>query len=80
MAIEVEGWAFHRNKDRRDRDLVKLNALARHGWVLITFNWEHTEDPDYVCQSVLTAKSVGGRAGSQAGRGQVKLIGWTMSA
>jgi putative AbiEi antitoxin of type IV toxin-antitoxin system len=54
VAIEVEGWAFHRDKDRRDRDLAKLNALARHGWILITFNWEHTEDPDYICRSVLT--------------------------
>ena len=54
VAIEVEGWAFHRDKDRRDRDLAKLNALARHGWTLITFSWEHTEDPDYICRSVLT--------------------------
>lgn len=54
VAIEVEGWAFHRSKERRDRDLAKLNALARHDWALITFSWEHTEDPDYICGSVRT--------------------------
>jgi hypothetical protein len=54
VAAEVEGWAFHRSKERRDRDLAKLNALARNDWVLITFSWEHTEDPDYICRSVHT--------------------------
>jgi very-short-patch-repair endonuclease len=54
VAIEVEGWAFHRDKDRRDRDLSKLNALARNGWTLITFSYEHTEDPEYICRSVRT--------------------------
>jgi very-short-patch-repair endonuclease len=87
VAIEVEGWAFHRDKDRRDRDLAKLNALARHGWILITFNWEHTEDPEYICRSVLTVlaqRSRQSRSRCQKrgpGRGnQVKLMGCTMSA
>lgn len=54
VAIEVEGWAFHRDKDRRDRDLAKLNALARNGWAIVTFSYEHTEDPAYICAAVLT--------------------------
>ena len=54
VAVEVEGWAFHRSKERRDRDVAKLNALARNDWVLITFSWEHTEDPDYICGPVRT--------------------------
>ena len=54
VAIEVEGWAFHRDKERRDRDLAKLNALARHGWLLMTFSYEHTTDPAYICHSVRT--------------------------
>ncbi|MCW2526849.1 MAG: hypothetical protein JWM76_1709 [Pseudonocardiales bacterium] len=60
IAIEVEGWAFHRTKERRDRDVAKLNALARHGWKLIVFTYEHTEDEAYVVaevESVLAQRS-----------------------
>ena len=34
VAIEVDGWAFHRSKERRDRDMVKANALIAAGWRL----------------------------------------------
>ena len=54
VAIEIEGWAFHRSKERRDRDLAKANALAANGWVLITFTFDHTADPEYICRSIRT--------------------------
>ena len=53
IAIEVEGWAFHRFREQRDHDLEKLNSLAAHGWTVLVFNWAHVkDDPDYVIRKV----------------------------
>ncbi len=53
IAIEVDGWAFHRTKDRRDRDMLKANALMAAGWRLLTFSWEDvTQRPDYVIAAI----------------------------
>jgi very-short-patch-repair endonuclease len=55
IAVEVDGWAFHRTKDRRDRDMVKANALSAAGWRLLTFSWEDvTQRPDYVLATIST--------------------------
>ena len=53
VAIEVDGWAFHRTKERRDRDMVKANALMAAGWRILTFSWEDvTQRPDYVIATI----------------------------
>jgi very-short-patch-repair endonuclease len=53
IAIEIDGWAFHRTKKRRDRDNRKRNLLARTGWTVLTFSWEDIVDrPDYFLSSV----------------------------
>lgn len=55
LAIEVEGWAFHRDKERRDRDIAKWNVLQAAGWRILVFNWEQiTTDPDYVVSKILS--------------------------
>jgi very-short-patch-repair endonuclease len=61
IAIEIDGWAFHRTKERRDRDNRKRNLLAKAGWTVLTFTWEDIADhPDYflgeVC-SVLASRA-----------------------
>ena len=53
IAIEVDGWAFHRTKERRDRDMIKANALSSAQWRLLTFSWEDvTQRPDYVLAAI----------------------------
>jgi very-short-patch-repair endonuclease len=53
IAIEVDGWAFHRTKERRDRDMAKANALSSARWRLLTFSWEDvTKRPDYVLGAI----------------------------
>jgi REase_MTES_1575 len=53
IAIEVDGWAFHRTKERRDADILKTNALMAAGWRVLTFSWEDvTQRPDYVIATI----------------------------
>ena len=61
IAIEIDGWAFHRTKERRDRDMRKLNLLTNAGWRVLTFSWEDIVDrPGYfieVVTSVLASRA-----------------------
>jgi very-short-patch-repair endonuclease len=50
--VEVDGWAFHRSKERRDHDMLRANALAAAGWRILTFSWE---DVRYRQEYVLSA-------------------------
>ena len=55
IAIEVDGWAFHRTKERRDRDMRKTNALTAAGWRVLTFSWEDvSQRPDEVITAITT--------------------------
>jgi very-short-patch-repair endonuclease len=61
LDVEVDGWAFHRSKDRRDQDMLRANALTAAGWRVLTFSWEDVRyRPDYVVHSIaalLTARA-----------------------
>jgi very-short-patch-repair endonuclease len=55
VAIEIDGWAFHRDKERRDRDIRKANLLTQAGWRVLTFSWEDVnERPDYFIRAILS--------------------------
>jgi hypothetical protein len=59
LAIEIDGWAFHRNKERRDRDIRKANLLTQAGWRVLIFTWEDvTERPHYFVRSILSVLAV----------------------
>jgi very-short-patch-repair endonuclease len=61
LAIEIDGWAFHRSKERRDRDIRKANGLTRTGWRVLTFNWDDVNDrPGYFVDSVLEVLGIRG--------------------
>jgi very-short-patch-repair endonuclease len=56
LDVEVDGWAYHRSKERRDHDIERDNLLTQHGWRVLRFSWEDVTDrPDYV---VATVRSV----------------------
>jgi very-short-patch-repair endonuclease len=49
LAVEVDGWAYHRTKAQRDADLERDNLLMLAGWRVLRFSWEDVRDrPDYV--------------------------------
>lgn len=63
LDVEVDGWAYHRSKEARDRDIERDNLLTQAGWRVLRFSWEDVVDrPDYVIDviaSVLATRSAG---------------------
>lgn len=47
IAVEVNGWAYHRDRARFEADNAKTAMLAAHGWLTLSFTWRQlTEDPE----------------------------------
>jgi very-short-patch-repair endonuclease len=61
LAVEVDGWAYHRTKQQRDADVERDNLLMLAGWRVLRFTWEDVRDrPDYVLamiRSVLVGRT-----------------------
>jgi very-short-patch-repair endonuclease len=41
IAIEVDGWAWHRDVERFNRDAERQNVLVNNGWTVLRFTWHH---------------------------------------
>ncbi|MFD4266621.1 DUF559 domain-containing protein [Rhodococcus sp. NPDC058481] len=39
VAIEVDGWAWHRDVERFNHDLERQNVLVNAGWHVLRFSW-----------------------------------------
>jgi very-short-patch-repair endonuclease len=53
VAIEIDGWAFHSDVDRFQRDRHRQNALHALGWTVLRFTWaDLTTRPDYVVATI----------------------------
>ncbi|MGH8961530.1 MAG: endonuclease domain-containing protein [Jatrophihabitantaceae bacterium] len=49
IAIEVDGWAYHSDVERFQRDRTRQNDLVALGWTILRFTWaDLTERPGYV--------------------------------
>src|SRR4029079_2234357 len=47
IAIEVDGFAYHRDRNRFQRDRTRQNALVNLGWTILRFTWQDiTAHPD----------------------------------
>ena len=61
LAVEVDGWAYHRTKEQRDADVERDNLLMLAGWRVLRFTWEDVRDrPGYVLamiRSLLVART-----------------------
>ncbi len=56
VAVEINGWAYHRSHSRFLRDQEKHNALALAGWLPLNFSWHHiVSDPEAVVDTLLAA-------------------------
>ncbi len=61
LAVEINGWAFHRTQKRWMSDQNKSNALTAAGWSVLNYTWHHlTEDPEAVITEI--AEVIGGLA------------------
>lgn len=53
LAVEVDGWAYHSDVDRFQRDRRRQNALTSMGWTVLRFTWaDLTERPEYVIGTI----------------------------
>lgn len=53
LAIEVDGWAYHSDVDRFQRDRSRQNALIGLGWTVLRFTWSDlTQRPGYVVATI----------------------------
>lgn len=49
LAIEVDGFAYHSDRSRFQRDRSRQNDLVRRGWTVLRFTWfDLVERPDHV--------------------------------
>lgn len=40
FAIEVDGWAFHSDRDRFVRDRMRERAHVAEGWTIVEVTWD----------------------------------------
>jgi very-short-patch-repair endonuclease len=53
VAVEIDGWAFHSDVDRFQRDRERQNALISLGWTAFRFTWaDLAHRPEYVASTV----------------------------
>lgn len=61
LVVELDGWAFHSDLDRFQRDRTRQNRLVAAGWTVLRFTWADLHDrPEAV---IATIRAALGRAG-----------------
>lgn len=56
VSVEINGWAYHRSRDRFEADNAKAAMLAASGWLPLSFTWKQlTEDPEGCMSQVAAA-------------------------
>lgn len=56
VAVEVDGWAWHRDAESFRRDRQRQNALVLAGWTVLRFTWHDlTQRPDEVIAEIRAA-------------------------
>ena len=54
LAIEIDGWAWHTDPERFQRDRKRQNALVAAGWTVLRFTWaDLIERPEQVLATVV---------------------------
>ncbi|NNG20765.1 DUF559 domain-containing protein [Naumannella sp. ID2617S] len=43
VAVEVDGWKYHRSKEAFKRDREKTNALTASGWLVLRVTWDQLD-------------------------------------
>ncbi|AEF40757.1 endonuclease domain-containing protein [Hoyosella subflava] len=60
IAIEVDGWAWHRDVDKFNHDAHRQNILSNAGWLVLRFTWHDlTNRPHVVIATIRRALARG---------------------
>lgn len=49
LAIELDGWEFHRTRTAFDDDRTRANLLVAHGWTLVRFTSRSSDEEILGC-------------------------------
>jgi len=52
LAIEIDGWGTHGDRDSFEYDRQRQNDLVAVGWTVLRFTWAMLDDPEQVAQLV----------------------------
>lgn len=56
VLVEVDGWAFHSDPKRFERDRRRQNAYVTAGWLVLRFTWAQLHSqPDEVLRTIIAA-------------------------
>jgi very-short-patch-repair endonuclease len=56
LVLEVDGWAYHTDPERFQRDRTRQNRLVAAGWTVLRFTWADLRDrPDEVIAAIRAA-------------------------
>lgn len=56
IAVEIDGFAYHRDSDQFQRDRSRQNTLVAGGWMVLRFTWRDLiERPDHFVASIQAA-------------------------
>jgi very-short-patch-repair endonuclease len=59
--IEIDGWAFHSDQERFQRDRSRQNRLVAAGWTVLRFTWSDLKDrPEAFVAAIRTALMIAG--------------------
>lgn len=59
IAIEVDGRAFHSDRQSFERDRERQNMLVIHGWIVLRFTWERLiNDPEGVLAEIASVLAI----------------------
>jgi very-short-patch-repair endonuclease len=64
VVVEVDGWAYHIDPERFQRDRARQNRLVAAGWTVLRFTWRDlTERSEYVVATITSI--LAGRTGDE---------------
>lgn len=53
LVVEIDGWAYHSDRERFQRDRTRQNRLVAAGWTVLRFTWDDlTTRPDEFLSAV----------------------------
>lgn len=56
VVVEVDGWAFHSDPERFERDRIRQNTFVSAGWIVLRFTWVQLHDrPQEVVATIAAA-------------------------
>jgi very-short-patch-repair endonuclease len=59
LVVEIDGWAYHSDPDRFQRDRSRQNRLVAAGWTVLRFTWADLRNrPDEFVAAIRTALKI----------------------